>query len=75
MQYVSTRDQDRIFTSEDVLNLGLAPDGGLFVPKEFPSFTNQEITNLKNKDFKIIETSWNYGMNKTKKSSEIVVIG
>ena len=48
MQYVSTRDQDRIFTSEDVLNLGLAPDGGLFVPKEFPSFTNQEITNLKN---------------------------
>ena len=57
MQYVSTRDQDRIFTSEDVLNLGLAPDGGLFVPKEFPSFTNQEITNLKNKDFKIIAFS------------------
>ena len=57
MQYVSTRDQDRIFTSEDVLNLGLAPDGGLFVPKEFPSFTNQEIANLKNKDFKIIAFS------------------
>lgn len=27
------------------------------------------------KDFKIIETSWNYGMNKSKKSSEIVIIG
>ena len=26
-------------------------------------------------DFKIIETSWSYGMNKSKKSSEIVIIG
>ncbi len=26
------------------------------------------------KDFKIIETSWSYGMNKTKQSSEIVII-
>jgi len=27
------------------------------------------------KDFEIIETSWSYGMNKNKKSSEIVIIG
>jgi DNA adenine methylase len=27
------------------------------------------------KDFKIIETSWSYGMNKSKESSEIVIIG
>ena len=27
------------------------------------------------KDFKIIETGWSYGMNKSKKSSEIVIIG
>jgi len=27
------------------------------------------------KDFKIIETFWSYGMNKTKKSSEIIIIG
>lgn len=27
------------------------------------------------KDFKIIETSWSYGMNTSKKSSEIVIIG
>ena len=26
------------------------------------------------KDFKIIDVDWNYGMNKTKKSSEIVII-
>ena len=27
------------------------------------------------KDFTIIETNWSYGMNKSKKSSEIVIIG
>jgi DNA adenine methylase len=27
------------------------------------------------KDFKIIETSWTYGMNKSKESSEIIIIG
>lgn len=27
------------------------------------------------KDYKIVETSWSYGMNKTKKSSEIVIMG
>ena len=27
------------------------------------------------KEFEIIETNWSYGMNKDKKSSEIVIIG
>lgn len=27
------------------------------------------------KDFIIIDTNWSYGMNKSKKSSEIVIIG
>ena len=27
------------------------------------------------KDFQLIETSWSYGMNKCKKSSELVIIG
>ena len=27
------------------------------------------------KNFTIIETNWSYGMNKSKKSSEIVIIG
>ncbi len=54
MHYISTRNQDKSFTSEEVLNLGLAPDGGLFVPKDFPLFTSQEIESLRNKDFKSI---------------------
>lgn len=27
------------------------------------------------KDYKILETGWSYGMNKSKKSSEIVILG
>ena len=54
MEYVSTRNDNETYTSEQVLNLGLAPDGGLFVPKEFPKFTHEEILSLKNKDFKSI---------------------
>ena len=54
MEYISTRNDNKIYTSEQVLNLGLAPDGGLFVPKEFPKFTNDELSSCKNKDFKSI---------------------
>ena len=54
MEYISTRNQNTIFSSEEVLNLGLAPDGGLFVPKDFPLFNSKEIAGLKNKDFKTI---------------------
>ena len=54
MEYISTRNDNVTFNSEQVLNLGLAPDGGLFVPKQFPTFTAKEILNIKNKDFKSI---------------------
>ena len=41
----------------------------------FMTYNNcQYIKNLY-KDFKIIETEWSYGMNKSKESSEIVIIG
>jgi DNA adenine methylase len=41
----------------------------------FMTYNNcKYITNLY-KNFKIIETSWSYGMNASKKSSEIVIIG
>lgn len=39
------------------------------------TYNNCEYIKNTYKDFKIIETSWSYGMNKTKKSSEIVIIG
>ena len=41
----------------------------------FMTYNNCEYIKDLYKDFKIIETNWSYGMNKSKKSSEIVIIG
>tara|TARA_B100000029_G_scaffold173863_1_gene170569 strand:+ start:157 stop:1536 length:1380 start_codon:yes stop_codon:yes gene_type:complete len=43
MEYISTRNTKKIFSFKDVFLKGLAPDGGLFVPKKIPSFTAKEI--------------------------------
>ena len=47
MKYKSTRNNQEIYTSEQVLNYGLSPDGGLFVPESLPSFTQDQIKSLK----------------------------
>ena len=47
MQYVSTRNTKKIFSFKDVFLTGLAPDSGLFVPKEIPLFKASEIENLR----------------------------
>ena len=39
------------------------------------TYNNCDYIKLLYKDFKIIETDWSYGMNNSKKSSEIVIIG
>ena len=40
----------------------------------FMTYNNCDFIRNLYKDFKIIETSWSYGMNKSKKSSELVII-
>ena len=47
MEYISTRNTQKIFSFKDVFLKGLAPDGGLFVPKIIPSYTFQELEKLK----------------------------
>jgi len=47
MQYVSTRNTKKIFSFKDVFLTGLAPDSGLFVPKEIPLFKANEIEKLR----------------------------
>ena len=54
MNYISTRNNHKNFTSEQVLNYGLAPDGGLFIPNEIPKLSIDDIKNLKNADYKEI---------------------
>jgi threonine synthase len=54
MNYISTRNNQINFSSEQVLNYGLAPDGGLFIPREIPKFSISDIKNLKNANYQDI---------------------
>jgi len=47
MEYISTRNTQKTFSFKDVFLKGLAPDGGLFVPKTVPLYTFQELENLR----------------------------
>lgn len=47
MVFVSTRGDADLVTSAYAINRGLANDGGLFVPTEFPQFTLEEIAAMK----------------------------
>ena len=48
MEYISTRNNKKTFTFEDVFIKGLAPDGGLFIPKSEKKFTEDEIKSFRN---------------------------
>ncbi len=43
MYYLSTRGGDEARSFTDVLLAGLAPDGGLYLPEQWPSFSEDEI--------------------------------
>ncbi len=47
MEYISTRNQEKKFTFVDIFLKGLAPDGGLFVPKKIPKYNSQELIGLR----------------------------
>ncbi|HBO59669.1 MAG TPA: threonine synthase, partial [Alphaproteobacteria bacterium] len=46
MKYISTRGNAPALDFENVLLAGLAPDGGLYVPQEYPRFTADEIRKM-----------------------------
>ena len=49
MKYRSTRDASAsptLFSFQAVVETGYAPDGGLFVPEEFPTFSSDELSAL-----------------------------
>tara|TARA_B110000967_G_C18837447_1_gene537518 strand:+ start:106 stop:1482 length:1377 start_codon:yes stop_codon:yes gene_type:complete len=46
MKYISTRDNSKEYSFEQVFIKGLADDGGLFVPKSLKKFTNEELNSL-----------------------------
>jgi threonine synthase len=42
MQYISTRNADHTVQLGEAIARGLAPDGGLYVPQEFPHFSTRQ---------------------------------
>ena len=46
MNYISTRNNQKIFTFRDVFLKGLADDGGLFVPESINKLKKEELENL-----------------------------
>jgi threonine synthase len=48
MEYISTRNNKKTFTFKDVFLKGLAPDGGLFIPKTTKKFTKKDLKSFRN---------------------------
>ncbi|MBR3532276.1 MAG: threonine synthase [Clostridiales bacterium] len=51
MKYVSTRGFEGRFTAEEAIIMGIAPDGGLFVPESIPVLSDDDIEQMKNMSF------------------------
>jgi len=47
IKYSSTRGGDQSLSYEEVLLAGLARDGGLFMPEKWPSFSYNDLKNMK----------------------------
>ena len=48
MEYISTRNAEKLFSFKDVFLKGLASDGGLFIPKSLKKFTKDELKLFRN---------------------------
>ena len=48
MEYISTRNTKKTFSFRDVFLNSLASDGGLYVPKNIPLYSNKNLENLRN---------------------------
>ncbi|MDC0043981.1 threonine synthase [Candidatus Pelagibacter sp.] len=51
MKYISTRNNSKEYSFEEVFIKGLADDGGLFIPKSLNKFTENELNSLSKLDY------------------------
>ncbi len=56
MRYVSTRDNSKEYSFEDVFIKGLADDGGLYVPTSLKKFSPEELSELKRLNYNDLST-------------------
>ena len=52
MKYISTRNNSKDYSFEEVFIKGLANDGGLFIPKSVKKFSNDEMIELSKLDYR-----------------------
>ena len=52
MQYHSTRDPSRRISASRAISDGLSPDGGLYVPTEFPQVTSSQLKSMLTMDYR-----------------------
>ena len=52
MNYVSTRNSSDSFKFKDVFIKGLADDGGLFIPKSLHKYSQNDLIEFKNLEYK-----------------------
>lgn len=56
MKYISTRGYPDPFSSAEVIKMGIAPDGGLFVPETIPQITRDELREWKDLPYANVAT-------------------
>ncbi len=56
MRYVSTRDNSKEYSFEEVFIKGLADDGGLYVPTSLKKFSQEELSELKSLNYNDLST-------------------
>ncbi len=54
MKFISTRGFEKKYSASEAIVLGIAPDGGLFVPESVPVLTSDEIDEMTNMPFEKI---------------------
>lgn len=52
MKYYSTRNEKETYTAAQAMTMGLAPDGGLFVPEKIPTVSTGELNALCGMDYR-----------------------
>lgn len=52
MKYISTRGQSPALTFSEILLGGLAPDGGLYLPEQYPQFTDADLNAMRGMNYR-----------------------
>ena len=56
MRYVSTRDNSKEYSFEEIFIKGLADDGGLYVPTSLKKFSSEDLSDLKRLNYNDLST-------------------